>query len=206
MTLWLDNERDLSRQDLVRMNIGKQFWGVSFSQIPDTVPCKKDFKKYLDKLKMAVEHGYGLYLYGGLRQGKTSMAVIVAKRVVALGGTAYFIRADDIQRAVIEKKMFDDEMSIEERMNVVDILIIDELGGEHSGGFGESQIERFVRYRYDHNKVLVVTTNRSKKDIQKKYGEGVLEVMESMMCPMHVDGAGWKEREMKKLEEFINES
>lgn len=201
----MERVRALVEADLQRMNIGKRFWGVHLSEIPKLAKYREVLEQFISRLKDAIDSGMGLFLYGDYRKGKTSAAAIVAKAVVAHGGTAFFIRADDLTRVVVERTAFDDEETVEERMRSVDLLIIDDLGSEHSREFGESLVERVVRWRYDHRKSLVVTVNVPAGKLEEKFNEGLMKVMRSMMSAVQVDGTTWFERERGEVKDFFQD-
>ena len=196
-----DNPRDLTAEDMHRLGVGKRFWGVSKDAIPDGCEYKQSVLRYLETIKETVHEGTGLMFYGDYRQGKTSAAIIVAKAVVAHGGTAYFIRASELVSSVLEKHRFDDDQTIMERLHSVDILVIDDVGAEHTGAaqFNTSLLERLVRFRYDNKKPLIVTSNLAPLKLKEVYGEGTLKVMRSMMRLVEVSCPDWYTQEVQEI-------
>jgi len=196
-----NDSRELHIDDMRRIGVGKRFWGVTLDQIPDSGKYKEELKRYLENLSSNIKGGVGLLFYGDYRQGKTSAATILAKAVVAHGGTAFFIRSDDLVGSMIEKKPFDADQTVMERIEAVDLLIIDDVGSEHVGKsqFNSSLLERLVRHRYDNKKVLIITVNLQPNKLAEAYGEGTLKVMKSMMRLVRVDGTHWYEDEIKGI-------
>lgn len=196
--------RQLRPEDLRRMNVGKRFWNVALEKIPDQATYKQELTAYIERLKPAIEGGYGLMLNGPYRQGKTSSAVILMKAVVAHGGTAFFIRADEVAGVVIEKTRFDEDQTMEERMRSVDLLVIDDLGTDTTREVGAGLMERLIRWRYDTKKSLVVTANKSMEELARKFNEGTLMVMRSTMKAVRVDGMQWFDEESAGVKMFFN--
>lgn len=201
----MQGHRDLTPEDLMRMHVGKRYWGVKLDLIPRDSSYRTALEQYVEKLKDAVDNGYGLMLYGDYRGGKTSAAVVAMKAVVSRGGSAYFIRADEVAGGIIEHRMFDDDVSVAERMQTVDLLVIDDLGAETTREVGASLMERLVRWRYDNKKSLVVTVNLNLDALEKKMNEGALKVMRSMMRAVLVDGTKWFEAETGDVKRFFRD-
>lgn len=205
MSFLSHESRKLDREDMRRMNVGERFWGVTLEQVPEGCAYRDRISAYLDAMHECIKKGIGLLFYGDYRSGKTAAAIIVMKNVVAFGGTALFIRADELSKAVIEKTIFDDDETLEERMKSVDLLVIDDLGQEHSKDFGASVVESIIRNRYNHRKAILVTLNIEIAEIEKKYGLGVLRVMRSMTAPVAVAGTNWMEKEREEVRKTLGE-
>lgn len=206
LTLDGDRGRKLTEAEYVRIGAGARFRNVMFSKIPKTAEYRGMLETFLRSLKKGIDSGFGMLLFGAYGSGKTSASVIVAKAVVSRGGTAFFIRADDLVRSVIEKVQFDDESSVEERMRGVDLLVIDDLGSEHVKDFGKSLIEQLVRWRYDHKKSLIATMNTDDAGkLASKFNEGLVQVMRSMTEPVLVAGVDWREGEHEDVKGFFKQ-
>lgn len=194
----------IDESDLARMNIGRQFWRVKLDAIPDRCAYKKMVARWIERMPEMFEKGIGMVLHGELRQGKTSSAVICLKAVAAHGGTGYIIRADGVAGAVVGKKMFDEDQTVEERCQTVDLLVIDDLYQE--GGYEQTRamIERLVRWRYDHRKSMLVTTNNL-KGLKEKCGEGTALVILSRCLPIEVKGTQFLDIEKKEVVETFSD-
>lgn len=201
---FLDDElREITSTDMVRFGVGRTFWHASIDKIPDGAAYKEKLRTYLRGINTCVDQGIGLFLFGPLRSGKTSAATIVAKHVIGHNGTAFFIRANEITSAVVEKKAFDENETVEERMRSVDLLVIDDLGQEHSKEFGRDLVESFVRNRYDNKRSLIVTSNVTREELIKKYSESMVLVLESRSTPIKIEGVNWYEKEVMETQKVL---
>lgn len=205
MFIPLAEPRKLTNEDMIRMNVGKRYWHVSLDSIPEECDYKKKLWRFIKSLSSAISQGKGFLFCGDYRQGKTSASVILCKAVVSSGGTAYFIRSDELTKVVVESHWFDEDKTVLDRMREVDLLVIDDVGTEASKEYGESLVENLIRYRYDNLKSMVVTTNVGMPDLVSKYGQGVMKVMASMMVPVEVSGTHWYEEEVEKMKELFDE-
>lgn len=188
----------VEERDLARMGVGRQFWRVSLDRIPDTCAYKKMLQTWIEKMPEMMEQGVGLILRGEYRQGKTGAAVICMRATAIHGGTAYLIRADHLAGAVVERQRFDEDQTIEDRCRHVDLLVIDDMG--QGGGYEQTMamMERLIRWRYDHRRPVVTTTNKI-KSIEQKYGIGTLMVLESRAQVVEVRGTPFYEMERHEV-------
>jgi len=205
MLILLPKQRELTKRDCLRMCIGRRYWGATMDQIPDSAAYKAPLQRYLEKLPQALKDGMGLLLQGPYRSGKTSAAAIVAKASVAWGATVLFLPAEEIVRAIIEKKSFDGEQSLEQRIREVNMLVIDDVGREYSKEYGTSTIEWLLRMFYDSKRCVVMTTNKSLGELTKKYGDSFKEIAKALMTRVVVDGVAWSADEHENSEGYLGE-
>jgi len=196
--------RKLKSADMIQMRVGRRFWSVSRSKIPDHLLYRKAIESYISELLTNVSEGRGILFSGKHGSGKTASAVILAKAVESHYGSALFVSADEVQSLIIEKTMFDEDQTLLQRLLDVDLLIIDDLGEEHIREFSKSVVERIIRTRSNNLKSIIGTTNKFEK-LPKMYGEGTIEVMKACMLPQEVSGHDWRDFEREQLEELMGE-
>lgn len=190
----------LTERDLGRMNLGEKFWHCTLDAIPEQCGYKQSIKTWIEKMPEMLAQGMGMVLTGEWRQGKTSAAVVCAKATVTHGGTAYLIRADQVAGVVVNSDRFDDDSTVEQRCMNVDLLVIDDL--VQGGGYEQAKamMERLIRYRYDHRKSMIVTTNTGLDGIEKRYGQGTAMVLRSRCLPVKVEGTNFYEHEKAEVD------
>jgi len=200
----------LTKGMLERSRIPRRFWGVNYSEVPAS--AQASLGKYIRSVDDMLDDGEGLLLWGPNGHGKTSIAVLVASEVMRRGGTAYFVTAESLRIAALEKTYFDDETTIMERAQEVELLIIDDLGKEHRGGseWAERLLENVLRVRLANKRATIITTNlglvgydigdeqkcdASDKQKQKRvpglntvYSTSMLEVLREALWPFEVKG------------------
>jgi len=194
----------LGPDDLNRMNIGRRWWRCRMSQIPDGLSYKDVLEKYVAKIADHIRNGRGLLFHGEFSTGKTGAAVIVAKATVCHGGTAYFVPVTELSDAKFDKTKFDEEegQTVWDRMQSVDLLILDDLGSEHDSNWGRSLVERVVRIRSNRTKSIICTTNRF-KDLVSSYGDSTMAILKSITLPVLVTGKNWRDEEARDLSQDI---
>lgn len=189
---------------LQRMNVGKRWWFCKLADIPNGLMYKDILQKYLYRLADHVRNGRGLLFHGKFSTGKSGAAVIVAKAVVCYGGTAFFMPVSELSDQKIENRMFseDEHVTIWDRMIGVDLLVLDDLGAEHSSPWVVSLVERLIRLRSNRQRAIVYTTN-CWDSLRTTYGESTLEIIRSTALPVHVDGQNWRNAEVASLKKEI---
>lgn len=200
----LNKAYPLTEHDLVRMNVGKRFWHVELQKIPDACEYKKALKTWIARMPEMVGKGVGMLFHGEFRAGKTGAAVICLKALHTHGGTGYMIRADGIAGCVVNADRFDDEQSVEERCRHVDALVLDELVFQGGRGQTDAMIERLVRWRYDHQKPMIVTVNNL-KGIEERYGQGMSMLLRSRCMPVGVKNTPFFEAEKAEVAEMFGD-
>lgn len=194
----------LGPEDLVRMNIGRRWWACESAKIPDGLEYKSNLLKFLERIADHIRNGRGLLFHGIFATGKTGAAVIVAKATVCHGGTAYFVPVTELSDAKFDKAKFDAEenVTVWERMQDVDLLILDDLGAEHESKWATSLVERIIRIRSNRSKSIICTTNRF-DELNASYGESTISILKAVALPVLVDGTNWRIEEAKDLKKEI---
>jgi len=184
--------RSLDAEDMLRARIGRAYWGTSMAKIPDNLRHKKPLKEFVDNVHIHHAAGEGLLMFGDYGTGKTSGAVLVLKEVISRGGTSLMIPAERISSAVIEKTTFDGEETLWERMQEVDVLLLDDLRREHVKDFGRSVIESLIRRRYDERLPTLVSTNADMEELVRRY-EASMAALGERCQPISFEGINWRD-------------
>lgn len=201
-----ERARDLTREDMLRMNVGELHWEVKFDAIPDS-RHKRILQRFLENLHEHVGEGRGLLLWGDYGTGKTAIGAIICKETVARKGTAYMISAMDIPDAVIGKEWFDKDETVAQRLLSVDVLVIDELGGGQSDktGWSKSYIERVVRCRTRNRRTTVCTSNLDLQQLRDQIGAGLVAIMGENIYPVEVRGKNWRSEKREDLKRIFED-
>jgi len=198
--------RDLKAKDLARAEIGKRYWGCYLGNIPEGAAYRQSLQGFVSSLAENLQNGKGFLFFGDYRSGKTGAAVILMKATIAFGGTALLLKADSLTDTVIGNKLFTEDTTLWNRACEVDLLVLDDLGQEHTKEFGSALIEKLIRKRYDEKRSLVVTTNLTYGGIGQKY-PSVLKIMEATLTAVRMEGVDWLSLERSgKLKSFLHSS
>ena len=198
--------RKLTIGDVRRANLPERYWEASLNAIPDRLLYKPKVEKYLDNLVGMMEQGIGLYLWSAEHgTGKTSIASLIAKEALRYGKTVFFEESSRLKGMLINKEQFEEGTSIEERMMMVDVLILDDVGKEYrtSSGYAENVIETLVRARVQKVKTTIMTGNVHPKDMQKIYSEHFSALLKESVVPVNVTGHDFREARAKALSKLL---
>jgi len=177
------------------MGVGKRYWDVSVTKLPDDCKHKQIVMSYIEELKQNIDFGNGFIFIGDYGVGKTSLAVILAKATVSFGGSALFIAVPDLSDLKIKETMFSEGITLWDRALSVDLLVLDDIGSEHNKDWG--LLERIIRNRVNDCKSIICTTNNNTA-FQEKYGGGFHSIATSVMTEVIVEGKNWREKEKKE--------
>jgi DNA replication protein DnaC len=147
--------------------IPKYYKDVSFdrnpvAQMPDSVV--RPVRAFVRNLDENLEAGRGLWLFGDVGTGKTTLAMIVAKAALEAG---HSVAIYSMPRLLNEIRRTYDENSdssyiqLLDRLAAVDLLHIDDVGAEKSSAWVLEQLYAIVNARYEGQRSINITTNLS---------------------------------------------
>lgn len=198
--------RKLTIGDVRRANLPERYWEASLDAIPDWLVYKPKVEKYLGSILEMLDQGVGLYLWSTENgTGKTSIASLIAKEALRYGKTVFFEESSRLKWMLINKEQFEEGTSIEARMMMVDVLILDDVGKEYrtSSGYAENVIETLVRARVQKVKTTIMTGNVHPKDMQKIYSEDFSALLKESVVPVNVTGHDFREARAKALSKLL---
>lgn len=176
---------ELTKDVMRRLNVPTAYFNVSFSKIPSECPHKLIVLNYLKSVKVNVNAGRGLYLWGDYSQGKSAIACIILKVAAKHKLIGYWTRCSNMASDIVSERMFDHTMSIHDRMLSVPLLVIDELLCHDDRR--DVYVENVVRERVNENLATIVTSNYSTTKLKNKY-PALAEVLKEAVTPVRVDG------------------
>ena len=157
--------------------IPRRFQGVSFDRKPicDLDPfVLRHVRAYVDRIDEAIEEGRGLWFYGDVGTGKTSLAMLVSRAALEAGRSVAIYSVPRLLADI--KQTFDREhsgsyMQLFNRLCSVDLLHLDDLGAERSTDWVLEQLYSIVNERWQDHRSIAVTTNlESLDDLREQLG------------------------------------
>jgi DNA replication protein DnaC len=145
------------------------------------------------------EYKFGLMVYGGVGNGKTTLLRSINSLISAINIEDYWSRKITIRNATaidIFNIARSNDMERYERFKDSDFLFIDDLGVEPTTakvwGNEISPITDILYYRYDHQLFTVVTSNLSDNDLKERYGVRIADRMNEMFECIHFSGESYR--------------
>lgn len=138
----------------------------------------------LDALEKAVKYvknfnpasGKKILFYGEVGTGKSHLAFGIYKAVKANGFTAIYLEMDKIMRIIRDTWDKNSENTENEFFKVlqdVDLLVIDDLGAEHTSNWVQEKLFSILNSRLGKN--TIITTNIDPVDLDKTYTQRVTD-------------------------------
>ena len=121
--------------------------------------------------------------------GKTHTACAILKDVVRAGYSAYCIPADELKVCYIEPTKFDPDQTVAQRVEMVDFLLVEDLGKEYSGkgsGWAELCFENMMRKRSRAQRPVLITTNLAVAEYKARYKQSTFALTIESMYPVEV--------------------
>jgi DNA replication protein DnaC len=150
--------------------IPKRFRGVSFERKPicDLDPyVLRHVRDFVTRIDQRIDEGRGLWFYGDVGTGKTSLAMLVSKAALEAG---HSVAIYSVPRLLAEIKQTydrdsdDSYMQLFRRLCAVDLFHLDDLGAERTTEWVLEQLYAIVNERWQNQRSIVVTTNLTSLD------------------------------------------
>jgi DNA replication protein DnaC len=182
-------ERRVNRKLSGRMGTGipKRFRGVSFDRKPicDLDPSLlREMRRFVDRIDAHVENGDGLWLYGDVGTGKTSLAMLVSKAALEAGHSVAIYSMPRLLaeiKSTYDRDSDDSYMRLFRRLCSVDVLHLDDLGAERTTDWVLEQLYSIVNERWQDQRSVIVTSNITDFDqLRAQVGERTVSRLTEM--------------------------
>jgi DNA replication protein DnaC len=165
-------ERRSNRAASGRLGSGipKRFRGVSFDRKPivDLDPLVlKEVRAFVERVGDRIDAGRGMWFYGDVGTGKTSLAMLISKAAQEAGRSVAIYSVPRLIaeiRDTYDSESADSYMRFFRRLCAVDLLHLDDLGAERTTDWVLEQLYSIVNERWQDSRSIVVTTNLADLD------------------------------------------
>jgi DNA replication protein DnaC len=184
-------ERRISRSASRRIGTGipKRFRGVSFERQPisDMDPyVLQQVRQFVRRVEKNLDEGRGLWFFGDVGTGKTSLAMLVSKAALEAGRSVAIYSVPRLLADIKETYEADADRSYAElfrRLCEVDLLHLDDLGAEKRTEWVLEQLYSIVNERWQNERSIVVTTNLGLDDLRDQIGLRTVSRIEGVCGP-----------------------
>ena len=160
-------ERRINRVASRRLGTGipKRFRGVSFERKPicDLDPeLLRHVRRFIARIDERLDAGEGLWFYGDVGTGKTSLAMLVSKAALEAGRSVAIYSVPRLLAEIKEtydRGSGDSYMQLFRRACEVDLLHLDDLGAGSRTEWVLEQLYSIINERWQNERSIVVTTN-----------------------------------------------
>jgi DNA replication protein DnaC len=189
---------------MVVAGVPERYWEAKLTDWPESYKGFSACRSFHNDVVEMLKDGLGLILHGPPGHGKTRMAVALLKQSMRHCASACFLEANQIQRSIINK---DYELGIQSSKPIMevaeeaDLLVLDDLGAEHSKDWLKAQVECLLRFRIARKLSTIVTTNLGMKDLETIYGQGLSSVLKESLYPAKISGKDWRDDSARAIAE-----
>lgn len=192
---------------LLNAGIGMAYQRLSLRDVPDErLKSVTEALDYITYIEGNLRLGLGMMLWSELRgTGKTLVATLALKRVLAAGYDGYFTTFPDMLdmyqstwRDKEEKAWFD------RRVRNVQFLVIDDIGKEgpqRSRDVSESMVDAVIRARNAASLPTIITTNLSPEEVDQGYS--VASLLAGTVKPVHVVGQDYRQVQREQADQDV---
>ncbi len=190
----------LTPQHMKLARIPERYWTARLEDFPADYTGLKYATIYVEKLIPNMQDGIGMLFFGIHGHGKTHMAICVLKRALAHNAAGLFLEAPAIQDMTIQREELDlVSRPIVEVAQGVDLLVLDDVGAEHTSDFSRVLVEKLIRHRGTRNKATIITMNLDPKSLSGTYGPGFASALREYVYPIKVSGRDWRDDKASEL-------
>jgi DNA replication protein DnaC len=191
----------LTVQHMKLARIPERYWKARVEDFPDDYGGLDYVHTYLEKLIPNMNDGVGMLFFGEPGHGKTHLAIGVLKKALAHNATGLFLEASSIQDVTIQREQLDFvSMPVAKAAETVDMLVLDDVGAEHTSDFSRVLVEKLIRHRGTRNKSTIITMNLKLNLLGETYGEAFASAIREYVFPIKIQGKDWREDRVKELE------
>jgi DNA replication protein DnaC len=153
--------------------IPKRFRGVSYDRKPicDLDPgVLRHVRRFTEGLDERIEAGDGLWFFGDVGTGKSSLAMLVASRALDGGRSVAVYSVPQLLsqlRGSFDSDSQESFVSLFRRLCAVDLLVLDDLGAERQTAWVLEQLYSIVNERWQDGRAIVVTSNVPKRSARR---------------------------------------
>jgi DNA replication protein DnaC len=173
--------------------VPRRYRSVSFDSNPVALmpaPVVRAVRAYVRDLDANLDGGRGLWLFGDVGTGKTTLAMLVARSALEAGRS---VAIYSLPRLLNEIRRTYDEgadsayLTLLDRLAEVDLLHVDDLGAERSSPWVLEQLYAIVNARYEAERSMVITTNLDRDALVEQIGERTVSRLEETceVIPVH---------------------
>lgn len=155
-----------------RANLPARLTGLTFANF-DGDPGKALGVRMLGDIGPAAQNR-GVYLYGGVGTGKTTLAALAVRQWVQAGGMALFLTVSELLDMLrpggreMAQDVAESQSALMQRLLSTGLLVLDDMGTERVTGWSRERLFLIFNRRYDAGRLTIMTSNYSLGQMAKR--------------------------------------
>jgi DNA replication protein DnaC len=151
-------------------------------------------KRFVRDIDGNLDAGRGLWFYGSVGTGKTTLAMIVSRAALDAGRSVAIYSLPRLLaeiRATFESDSEGSYVDFLDRLAAVDLLHVDDVGAERTSDWVLEQLYAIVNARYEEERSVVITTNLERDALAAQINERTVSRLEEMctLVPLYGEDA-----------------
>jgi DNA replication protein DnaC len=174
--------------------IPRKYRGVSFERAPVTdlpAPQVQMVRHFVRDIDANLDAGRGLWFEGDVGTGKTTLAMLVSRAALDAGRSVAIYSLPRLLaeiRATFEDDAEGSYVDFLDRLALVDLLHVDDVGAERSSEWVLEQLYAIVNARYEDERSMVITTNLARERLEEQIGKRTVSRLKEMCEPVPLYG------------------
>jgi len=183
--------KNLARSGILKRYQNSSFEGIEQLGVPPSI--RKQYlqiKEYAQNLQENISEGRGLLLKGSVGTMKTTLAAAVLREHLAAGVSGMFITMSGLLDNIftLKAQSLDKWAKFEQQIRETPLLVLDDLGAEHTEGWVLTKVDAIIAERYNRCRSVIVTTNLSAEQLRGVYAERVIDRLRSTLKVVNFSG------------------
>lgn len=151
--------------------------------------------KWIERREQNLNNGRGIMFRGEFGRGKTMLSSLVAKEMVKLGVSTFFVTfAEMIEMFTRGWGDTQSRDRFEDKVLNSKVLVLDDLGKEltRKNNLPQSTFDFVLRQRVVNLRPTIITTNLTVEAMMSGYGAGILSLLMERSNLVEVKGQDWR--------------
>jgi DNA replication protein DnaC len=149
-------------------------------------------RRYVGRIDDNLAAGRGLWFFGSVGTGKTTLAMLVSRHALEAGHSVAIYSLPRLLAQI--RTTFDDDrdnsyVDLLDRLTDVDLLHIDDVGAEKTSPWVLEQLYAIVNARYEDERSVIITTNLERDELAEQINERTVSRLEEMCEVLPLWGA-----------------
>ncbi len=183
---------------LERSGLPRRYWRCTFEATVETPENQQALARVREFARSFSGKGVGLFITGPVGTGKTHLAACVVNELARRGIRTIFGNVLDLLgrlRRSYSEEAQEEEWRIMQELTGVPLLVVDDLGKEKVSEWVEQTLYRIVDMRYRDERTLLVTSNFTLSELEKRYpevGPALVSRLAEMCEGVRLAGRDWR--------------
>jgi DNA replication protein DnaC len=177
--------------------IPRKYQGVSFDRPPVSsmpAPQVQVVRRFVRDVDENLDGGRGLWFYGSVGTGKTTLAMLVSRAALDAGRSVAIYSLPRLLaeiRSTFEAGSEGSYVDFLDRLAAVDLLHVDDVGAERTSDWVLEQLYAIVNARYEEERSVIITTNLERDELVEQIRERTVSRLEEMctLVPLYGEDA-----------------